>query len=512
MEAKTLVAIEIASSKIKGAVATVGTDGIIKVIAVEQLISNNGVRYGRVQNVKDVSAAVNEIIHKLENNKAVYPRKIQAVTLSLGGRSLAGAPASATLEFLKETEINDRAVNRLKADAAKDFVGNKEITEIIARNYFVNNVQVKEAVGTVGKSLRGEFLLLTCSRENRQNLDRLKFDTICAGNLNYVLRPLAIADAVLNDDDRQLGCVLVDFGAETTTVSIYQNGSLVYLATLPMGSRLITRDLMTGMTLTESAAEDLKIRKGSAGSNPTPQDREASEANNFVRARAGEIAANIVHQIELSGVETSTLGAGIVLVGGGSKLHEFRNLLSAQSHMALKFGKLPSNVVFADPTEESSDNIDVVAILLNKARDFEAEDCLSPNPVAEMPQEYSTGEPTFYTKEDGIYEEPKTAAEEEPVEEYKPYGGRRVISESDDDLLKDDDDEIAEEEPEEYEDDEYDNSYDEEEGYGDDEDYGDDPDDPDDKGGNETQGVQKVLDNIRQSIANFFGKTPDDED
>lgn len=365
MEARTLVAIEIASSKIKGAVATAEPDGSLRVIAVEELRPINIVRHGRVQNIREVSAAVNEIIRKLENNPAVYPRRVQSVALGTGGRSLCGIPASAYLQFPHDIEITDKTVERLKTEVAKDFAGNKDIDEIIPRNFYINNssVQVSTAVGTLAHSLRGDFLMLTSDKTNRENIARIKFDTVGSGSVDYILRPLALADAVLDDDERQLGCVLVDFGAETTTVSVYKNGTLTFLRTLPMGSRLITMDLMSGLTLTEAAAEDFKLTLGSLGEN-TSDAANAAEVNNYVRARAGEIAANIVNQIEISGVGTENLGAGIVLVGGGARLPEFGSLLASQSHLNVRAGKLPEGVEFADRAKASTDNIDVVALLL----------------------------------------------------------------------------------------------------------------------------------------------------
>lgn len=432
MEATSLVAIEIASSKIKGAAAVAGPDGRLAVLAVEEVHAPNSVRHGRVQNVREVSAAVNDIIRKLEANPAVAPRKVLAVTLSLGGRSLGGTPSSATLQFGKEVEISEKAIKRLRDEAEKDFFAAKNIEETIARNHYVNNVQVSPAVGTVGSSLRGDFLMLTCARENRQNLERLKFETIRSGNVAYRLRPLALADAVLTDDDRQLGCALVDFGAETTTVSIYKNGSLAFLSTLPMGSRLITRDLMAGLTLTEAAAEDFKLSLGDLAENAVAANPNAEEVNNYVRARAGEIAANIVNQITLSEIGADNLGAGIVLTGGGSRLPEFGAMLSAQSHLNVRPATLPANVRFADPADASSANIDIVALLM--AADPELEG-LSPleasaddDEPAEVPEivddEPARSEPQTESRRSNNHQAPKN----------------RYDDEDDDDLFSDDPD------------------------------------------------------------------------
>ncbi len=520
MEARTIVAIEIASSKVKGAVAVASPDGRITVTAVEELQSVNSVRHGRVQNIKEVSAAVNEIIRKLENNPAVAPRKVQSVVLSLGGRSLTGTPATATIQFPHEIEVTDQTVNRLMAEAAKDFVGNKNIEAIMARNYYVNNVQVKPVVGTVGTSLRGDFLMLTCARETRQNLDRLKFDTVRAGNVDYVLRPTAVADVVLSDDDRQLGCVLVDFGAETTTVSIYKGGTLAFLSTIPMGSRLITKDLMAGLTLTEAAAEDFKLTLGNLGDNSdaTPN---ATEVNNYVRARAGEIAANIVNQIELSGIGTENLGAGIILVGGGAKLPEFGNLLASQSRLALRRGTLPPFIRFTDSRKATPDNIDIAALLaaaLNNP-DFEG---LTPVETDTAEETASDSEKTpvqtpAYPADDNEAEPERPVQEQASVrtdtskDPARPYKTREDIDMDDIDLLKDDNDEtyarrrhrddkvrrapgraasIFPEEPDDSEDNKT----------------------PDEGGEENISAVQSMVRRLQEGIARFFNTHEEDED
>lgn len=435
MEPKTSVAIEIASSKIKGAVATEGPGEALRILALEEIPVSGSVRHGRVQNIREVSAAVNEVIRRLEQSPALGGRKIQSVLLGFGGRSLCGIPATAHLSFNREIEVTDETVRRLKKEAAKDFVSAKNIEDTIQRTFYVNNLQVNPVVGTIGSTLRGEFLLLTAGKETRQNLERLKFDTITAGNVYYQLRPTALGDALLSPDDRQVGCALVDFGAETTTVAIYKDGAMAFLATLPMGSRLITLDLMGGLRLTEAAAEDFKLRLGNLG-DPSDEPN-AEEVNNYVRARAGEIAANIVHQIELSGFGPEDLGAGIVLTGGGSRLPHFGQVLAGQSHMDVREAEIPDAVSFFDGKPHSAD-ADIVALLLAASAldDFNGL-APAPRPAEEVSPQEIYGEPDNDVAEDEASAEAERPRRSEPL--------RRTTAPSryddEDDLLKDDPDE-----------------------------------------------------------------------
>jgi cell division protein FtsA len=171
----------------------------------------------------------------------------------------------------------------------------------------------------------------------------------------------------LTDDERRLGCMFVDFGAETTTVSIYKNGAPIYLVTLPMGSRNITLDL-TALNYIEERAEEIKRISG----NAMPQEGvrrqgadgiDYTEVNNFVHARAAEIVQNILAQIEYAGMKAVDLPGGIVIVGGGASLRGFNDLLSKQGKMKVRMGSVQGPIRISD-NAHPTDTLDVISILL----------------------------------------------------------------------------------------------------------------------------------------------------
>ncbi len=444
MESKTIVAVEIASSKIKGGVCSVDSTGKITVLAVEEIPATNNVRHGRVQNVQEVSADINEIIRKLENNPAVAPRKVESLVLPLGGRSMCGINASATLHFPTDIAIVAETVERLKQEAIKDFVAPKNIEAILPRVFYVNNAEVVNPVGNYGQMFRGEFILIACSSENRRNLDRVKIENVSPRSITYLLRPTAVASLVLTDTERQLGCVLVDFGAETTTVSIYKAGVLTFLATLPLGSRLITRDLMAGLSLTEERAEEFKTSLGNAqpDSNRAALEPNSIEVNNYVQARAGEIAANIVNQIVISGYKNADLPGGIILTGGGATLKNFDNVLAAQSKITVRKAVMPPIIDFRSNFDRTPENIDIVALLAEAAADPNSRECLSEPVVPRQPEVRETVVDTEADDERDTYREPQRAAYTDSYRRQQPR--RQAPDENDDDLLDDDPDMPAE--------------------------------------------------------------------
>ncbi len=527
MESKNIAAIEIASSKIKGAVGRIDADGKLTVLAVEEIAATNNVRYGRIQNIREVSGAVNEIVRRLEASPAVAPGRISSLAISIGGRSLSASPTKAALQFPNECEITENHVQRLIYEASRDFMGDKNIEAMVPRNFFVNNALVRKAkaVGTFGETLRGEFMMITCGKETRQNLDRLKLDTVGGDSVYYIVRPLAVAELVLTNADQELGCALVDIGAETTTVSVYKDGTLAFLSTIPMGSRLITLDLMSGLGVTEAEAEEYKITLNAADTTAArPGDPDAEEVSSYVRARAGEIAANIINQIGRSGFTTAQLSK-IILVGGGAKLPEFATQLAAQCKLPVETAHMPQHIIFRVAGGNRPENIDIVSLLYaarTSARTFINYPSATAATVATVAEE-DDDEPV-------VVEKPETPKREVKTSGKAASTARKLPDENDDSLLDDDDDDEQEEireekpgkrgglfgfikrkrkdkeepEPDEEEEDDYDVYEDEEE---DDEPEDDRRDDPDNY-----KKITSKITNLRDRMITIFnGNEFDDE-
>lgn len=386
METKTVAAIEIASSKVKGALGQIDSEGHLTILAVEEISGINNVRYGRVQNVREVSADINEIIHRLEETPGVKPRRIIGLGVSLGGRSLSGVPASASLRFPQGCEITEKQVTRLAHEAARDLMGDRPIEATVPRVFYVNNVLVRNPVGNFGESFRGEFMLISCGKETRQNLDRIKYEDIPDENISYIIRPTAIADMVLTPEEKELGAAVVDLGAETTTVAVYKDGTPAFLCTIPMGARLMTLDLSTGLSLTEESAEQLKKNYSR---NPDVANGELVEG--YINARAGEIAANVLAQLSSAGFNASSL-SGIVITGGGANCKEFASQLTAQGKTSVRRAVMPEGLLFRTGGRNNPDNIDIVALLWSAARKLRY-NCLSelPQPEPEPDMEIFEG-------------------------------------------------------------------------------------------------------------------------
>lgn len=351
MDARYIAVLEIGSSKVKGAVARVDSDGGATLVATHEVKTINCVRHGRVQNVQEVASRVDEVLRRLENDPAVAPRRVRRVRIALGGRSMASVAAEAEATLPAEVEITAEIVERLKRDAVMGLPADRQVMAVLPRGFNVDGAAVSNAVGIFGRNIHADMTVLLCSPDNRTNLERVATAVESrpeAARVErvYVPRQLALARMALTPSEQQLGVALVDLGAETTTVSVHKDGTALVAVTLPMGSRNITRDIAAALGVTEEQAEYIKCAQASAmadtDSNASTPD--AREINAYTQARAGEIIANVLHRIESAGFKLSELGAGIVLTGRGAQMRRMADLFAAQTKMKVRLATADNSV------------------------------------------------------------------------------------------------------------------------------------------------------------------------
>lgn len=425
MKSKYIVAIDLGSATIRGIVASSDPVAGISVLALEEVEADDSVRHGRVQNAREASERVGEIIRRLENNPAVAPGRISSVYVALGGRSLISTHANATIKQGAEAEITNDTLSQLHREARYNLASDRDVLVIAPRRYFVDQAEVKKVVGASGNTIRGEFTVVTCSPKNRRALDRVNF---LSGERpvqrEYVTRVLAQTEMALTDSDRQRGAAFIDFGAETTTIAVFREGALQMVATLPMGSGNITRDLGSVLRLSDDQAENIKRTRGRAVAARVgidAPDPETREIISLVSARTAEIIANINNLISEAGLKSADLPAGIVIAGGGSRLNGFAELLEAQAKMKVRHAAVDASIT-SQCDASPADHFNLISLARYAAVHSDI-DCI------EMPE-----------------------AEQQTEQDQQSEFTRRQINEDDPDLLRDDPDDYADA-PIDYEDD-----------------------------------------------------------
>jgi cell division protein FtsA len=393
-----LVAFEIGSSKIRGAIGTVDNSGVVDVIAVEEEKLIDKVRYGCIQNV-EVANALQRVIERLQAYPRIDPRSIIGVYVSLGGRTLKSTAVDVSVDLQGETEITDPIINDLCVKAAGTISSDFDVVDVVPVRFTVDNKSQNNPIGSYGQHVGARMTVLSCAPQLKRMLRRVITERLGLTINGYITRPLAEAAMVLTDDERRLGCMLVDFGAETTTTVIYRNGAPIYVATIPIGSRNITIDL-TVLNYIEERAEEIKKVSGNALAQDNTRSRNTidgidyTDVNNYVHARADEIAANIIAQLGYAEVRDTELPGGIIIVGGGSRLRGFNELLADQSKLKVRQGSPTAAVRISDGTIDRTEMVDVISILVAAAQ-REEQPCLTPPATTTAPT---------YDERDGTYE------------------------------------------------------------------------------------------------------------
>lgn len=403
---KYIAAIEISSSKIIAAVGRASSDGELEVLAIEHEKALEAVRFGIIQNLEETSVRVRRIIDKLERRTGIAPKKIAGLIAGLSGRSLRSIMAEVSMNLPDDTEITDDILERLREEAKRKAIDNTlEVVDVVPRIYKVGKTETHSPKGTVGNYIQATFDLIVCRPELKRNLKRTIPDKTGIRIEGFVVTALAAGHLILTPDEKRLGCMLVDMGAETTTVTIFRKGSLRYYATLPLGGRNITKDIVSLHVLEENA-EDIKITSGNAIQRDTPSTLNLngvrlSDVSNIVVARAEEIVANVIEQISYAGLKESDLPGGIICIGGGSRLQGITELLGQQSNLPVRRGKLP-NYVTVDPSLATAYDIEEITSVMYAGATLGHCECLQEPQKLELPP-------------NGTVEIPEQ--EEEPVEE-----------------------------------------------------------------------------------------------
>lgn len=412
-----IAALEISSSKIIAAVGKTTEQGDLTVIAVEQEKGVDWVRYGIIQNLEETSIRIARIIEKLERKASVAPKKISSLFIGLSGRSLGSQPADVRINLPEETEINEEILTRLQNEIWHTTVhGGVEIVDAVPRIYHIGKQDTHAPVGLLANSIAATFDLITCRPEMKRNIDRTVQDKLHLNIGGYIVTGLATGHLILSNDEKRLGCMLVDLGAETTTVSIYKNGYMVYFATIPLGSRNITRDL-TALKVLEEAAEEIKTTSGNALPNEKPYTLDLgglklSDVSNYIVARSEEIVANIIEQITYAGFKEQDLPGGIICIGGGFKMNGMLDLVSRQANLPVRRGRVPEYVHVEDTKYPAADIIQVISILYAGATHTDIV-CLEEPKGRELPAIGDPNEEGEYTTDD-IEEEAPTRQPSRP--------------------------------------------------------------------------------------------------
>ena len=325
----TIAAIDFGSHRIKGALAQKDEEGKFEIQYYADELSEGCIPRGVIYNMEIAAQKTQKIIHKLEE---LSGEKIARIYVNVGGQSLRTLRHMESLHFDTPHEITKEDINQLFKQV-EDFSHEKyEVLYVDSPEYFVNSNYTSSPVGVQAMKMEARFPLIVAKPQMYSNVMSVVEGKLKLGVEGPLISPIVLGNAFLTNDQKNLGCVLIDLGAGTSTVSVFKKGLLQGVRVVPLGGNNITKDL-TAMHITESEAERIKCFGGSAISEPgDKQQIEVNAADNlstkslsryevcrYIEARAQEIADNI-RNVLVNMIRMEDIGGGVLVTGGGSEL------------------------------------------------------------------------------------------------------------------------------------------------------------------------------------------------
>lgn len=334
----SFAAIDIGATKVAAVVAEVDAAGNPRLLGIATT-PYHGLRKGRIHDANDTAKAVSSALKKAET-MAGKPAKEVAVAVS--GEAIDSRPARGLVPILDPNkpitrEDVHRVINHSKQTPLPD---DCELILAVPRAFRVDGRrEIQKPIGTRGQRLEAETLLVTAPSEQ---LDEISACVQTAGVevQSWVPKGVASGEAATTLEERELGVVVIDIGGDLTDVAVFHKGTAVALQTVPVGSNHITKDIAVLLKTSVSEAERLKKDAGTCGEvtdgdavyveqEGTSQRRpfERRVLAQIVHARAKEILTMSLQCAQGIAPGVRTKG-GIVLTGGGSRLHGIGELAS----------------------------------------------------------------------------------------------------------------------------------------------------------------------------------------
>jgi len=355
-----VVGLDIGTTKIAAIVGRKNEHGKIEIMGIGKTESL-GVNRGVVVNIEQTVASIKSAIAIAADKANV---DIGEVIVGIAGQHIKSMQhrGMITRQSLDD-EVSQKDVDQL-IDNMHRLVMNpgEEVIHVIPQEYIIDNESgIKNPIGHAGIRLEGNFHIITGQVSAVKNI----FKCVNRAGLEIVdlhLEPLASADAVLSDEEKEAGIVLVDIGGGTTDVAVFYDGIIRHTAVIPFGGNIITEDIKEGCGIIKTQAEQLKVRFGSALaqenqeneiisipglSGRPPKEVSVKLLAQIIQARMEEILEFVSFEIKSSGYERK-LSAGIVVTGGGSMLKHLQQLVMLTTGMDCRIGTPNRNLASAD--------------------------------------------------------------------------------------------------------------------------------------------------------------------
>ncbi|HEX7366999.1 MAG TPA: cell division protein FtsA [Pelobium sp.] len=345
-----VVGLDIGTTKICVIVGRRNEHGKIEILGLGKAESA-GVNRGVVANI---AKTVKGIVQAVDEGSTQSNVDVKIVNVGIAGQHIKSLKHRGILTRKDlSNEISKRDIDRLIDDMYKLAMNpGEEIIHVLPQEFTVDNEPgIKDPIGMAGVRLEANFHIITGQVMAVRNIMKC----VVQANLEteeLILEPLASSEAVLSEEEKEAGVVLVDIGGGTTDVAIFHEGIIRHTAVIPFGGNSVTEDIREGCSVMRNQAELLKVKFGSALAEenkeneiicvPGLRGREPKEISVknlafVIQARMEEIIEHVHYEIKSSGYEKRLIG-GIVITGGGALLKHLPQLVEYETGLDCRVG------------------------------------------------------------------------------------------------------------------------------------------------------------------------------
>ncbi len=352
-ENQIIVGLDIGTSKIACIVAEAAPDGRLDIVGIGTHPSN-GLRRGVVVNIE---STVESIRLAVEEAELMADVDINKVYVGIAGSHIRGYNSHGVVAT-KNGEVTEEDVARVvEAAKAMNIPADQQILHVLPQEYIIDRQDgIREPVGMSGVRLETRVHVITGALSSAQNI--IKCCNRCDLDVSaIVLEQIASSEAVLSQDEKDIGVLLVDIGGGTTDIAVFIDGAIRHTAVIPVGGDHLTNDLVAGLRTSAREADILKKRYGSCmtslisaeetvevprvGGRP-PQSMPRQVMAQLLEPRMQELFELVREELERSGYR-ELVAAGVVLTGGSSLLEGTQELADEIFELPVRIGR-PQNV------------------------------------------------------------------------------------------------------------------------------------------------------------------------
>lgn len=388
---RSFVGLDIGTTKVAAVIAELDEAGALKVVGVGHAPST-GLRRGVVVHLDKTVQSIRAAVAEAERMAGVPVRRVVA---GIAGEHIRSVNSRGVIAVSRGgSEIGPDDVGRVvEAARAVAIPADREVFHVIPQEYVVDDqAGIRDPVGMSGVRLEAEVHIVTGAATSARNVTKA-IQRAGLRTASLVLEPLASAQAVLAEDEKELGCLLIDLGGGTTDLAVFYEGAVRHTAVIGLGGNNVTHDLAVGLRTPPEAAEEIKIRFGSAvASGLGPEEtveipgvggREGKPASrqllaSMIEPRMEELFT-LVHREAKKNIYSDLLAGGVVLTGGGACLHGVEELAERIFEMPVRRG-VPRGVIGIREAVEDPRYATAVGLVLS-ARDAQGDERSEESPI-----------------------------------------------------------------------------------------------------------------------------------